>query len=102
MTPEMYRNAKSLVTNSPHFEKDCEYFFCQLSNTFDWFKELDIFRQLAVLAFALMIGWNNFLALPGFLALLANKDFEAAADEVSKKGYEYVADALKNGKIKFD
>ena len=101
MTPEMHRNAKHLVTNSDHFEEDCDYFFCQLTESFDWFKALDIFRQLAVLALAIALGWKNFIALSNLLFFLSNQKYNDAAHEVEEKGYHYIADVLRSGEIKF-
>ncbi len=101
MTPEMHRNAKHLVTNSEHFEKDCDYFFCQLNEHFDWFKLLDIFRQLAVLALAFALGWKNFLALSNLIFFLSNQNFNDAANEIEAKGYSYLADVMRTGEIKF-
>lgn len=100
MTPEMYRNAKHLVTNSEHFEKDCDYFFCQLTDNFDWYKLLDFARQLAILAFALAIGWKNFQALSNLIFYLAQQNFYPAAKEIEEKGFKYLADVLRSGEIK--
>jgi hypothetical protein len=99
MTPEMYRMTKHLVTNSEHFEKDCDYFFCQLTESFDWYKALDICRQVAVLALVFAIGWKNFLALADVIFFLQREDFDSAAKYFTDKGYPYLAEILKSGQF---
>ena len=106
MASEIFRNTKQLVgnfelDNPENFEKDCEYFLCQLNENFDWFQHLDIFRKIAILALTFILGWKNFVSLPGIISLLADKNFADAAIEVAAKGYPYIADVLKNGEIKF-
>lgn len=101
MTPEMLRHAKHLVTHSEHFSEDCNHFFCQLSDNFDWFKTLDIFRQVAVLALAYALGWKNFIALSEIIFYLSRNNYDQAAIEIAQKGYEYIANVIKTGEIKF-
>lgn len=101
MTPEMHRNAKHLVTSNEHFEKDCDYFFCQLNENFDWFLTLDVLRQLAIVALAYALGWKNFIALANLIFYLSRNDYYKAAEEVEKKGYHYIADVLRSGELKF-
>lgn len=97
----MYRGARHLVTESDNFEQDCDYFFCKLTEHFDWFQVLNISRQVAVLSFALAVGWKNFVALTEVINLLSDQKFEEAALEIAQKGYDYIANALKIGEIKF-
>lgn len=102
MTPEMLRTAKHLVTNSDHFEKDCDYFLCELTQNFDWFSALDFFRQTAILALAIALGWKNFLGLSELILFLSRGSFDRASQIVEEKGYHYIADVLRSGEVKFD
>lgn len=63
------------------YERDVAWFYAELYADFEWFKDLDPARQIALIDMSFM-GYKKLKGFKRMLAALAKRDYETAAKEM--------------------
>jgi lysozyme len=85
------------------FEKDIDYFYCQLS-CYDWFNKLNEDRQTILIDMSFM-GMKKLLGFKKMIAAIENDDFEEAERQMLDSNWAHqtgnrsieLANAMKTG-----